>query len=134
MRAGIVKIIKERLVEISQKNNMLNLIDEDINVGREKRSYIGNDVWIGANSIIKGGLKIADGAIIGAGAVVTKDVEPYTIVAGVPARVIGRRFDEEIIQKLLKIKWWNWSNEKLWKNIDSFYDPVSFVEKFSNEI
>lgn len=126
--------IKERLVEISQKNNMLNLIDEGINVGREKRSYIGNDVWIGANSIVKGGIKIADGAIIGAGAVVTKDVEPYTIVAGVPARVIGRRFDEETIQKLLKIKWWNWSNEKLWKNIDSFYDPVSFVEKFSNEI
>lgn len=78
---------------------------------------IGNDVWIGYEAIILAGVTIGDGAIIGARAVVTKDVLPYTVVAGVPAKPIKKRFDDKIISKLLDIQWWNWSDEKIAKNI-----------------
>ena len=67
---------------------------------------IGNDVWIGCNVVIKGNITVGDGAIIGAGSVVTKDVPPYAIVGGVPAKIIRYRFDEETISELLKLKWW----------------------------
>lgn len=76
-------------------------------------TVIGNDVWIGYEAVIMQGVKIGDGAIIGTRAVVTKDVPPYTIVAGVPARVIRRRFDEKTITKLESIRWWNWDYEKI---------------------
>ncbi len=69
---------------------------------------IGNDVWIGTRATILSGLKIGDGAVIGAGSVVTKDVPPYAIVAGNPAKIIRMRFDPETIHDLLQIKWWNW--------------------------
>lgn len=68
---------------------------------------IGNDVWIGDNVIIKNGVKIGDGAVVGLGAVVTKDVPPYAVVAGVPAKVIKYRFSDEIISELLELEWWN---------------------------
>lgn len=68
---------------------------------------IGNDVWIASNVFIKAGVKIGDGAVCAAGAVVTKDVPPYAIVGGVPAKVIRYRFDDVVIGKLLKYKWWN---------------------------
>lgn len=74
---------------------------------------IGNDVWIGYEAVIMAGVHIGDGAIIAARAVVTKDVPPYTIVGGTPAKEIRRRFDEEIIQQLLLLKWWNWSTDKI---------------------
>ena len=74
---------------------------------------IGNDVWIGYEAVIMAGVHIGDGAIIAARAVVTKDVPPYTIVGGVPARPIRKRFDEEVIQKLETLKWWDWSAEKI---------------------
>lgn len=76
-------------------------------------TVIGNDVWIGYDAVIMQGVKIGDGAIIGARAVVTKDVPPYTIVAGVPTRIIRRRFDEQTITKLESIRWWNWDYEKI---------------------
>lgn len=78
---------------------------------------IGNDVWIGFEAVILSGVKIGDGAIIGARAVVTKDVEPYTIVGGVPARPIRKRFDEETIKKLLLFKWWNKDRAFIKQNI-----------------
>lgn len=78
---------------------------------------IGNDVWVGYEAVIMHGVKIGDGAIVGTRAVVTKDVPPYTIVGGVPARPIRKRFDDETIEKLLKIKWWDWDKEKIEKNI-----------------
>ena len=74
---------------------------------------IGNDVWIGYEAVIMAGVHIGNGAIIGTRAVVTKDVPPYTIVGGVPARPIRKRFDEEVIQKLETLKWWDWSAEKI---------------------
>lgn len=74
---------------------------------------IGNDVWIGYEAIILSGVNIGDGAIIGARAVVAKDVPPYTVVGGIPAKEIKKRFDEETINKLQQIQWWNWSFEKI---------------------
>ena len=74
---------------------------------------IGNDVWIGYEAVIMAGVHIGNGAIIAARAVVTKDVPPYTIVGGVPARPIRKRFDEKTIQKLEALKWWNLSAEKI---------------------
>lgn len=78
---------------------------------------IGNDVWIGYEAVILAGVTIGDGAIIGARAVVTKDIPPYTIVGGIPATPIRKRFSDEAINFLLEIKWWNWSKERISKNI-----------------
>ena len=78
---------------------------------------VGNDVWIGFEAIILSGVKIGDGAIIGARAVVTKDVEPYTIVGGVPARPIRKRFDDKTIEELLRIRWWDQDAEKIKENL-----------------
>lgn len=82
-------------------------------------TVIGNDVWIGYDAIIMPGVKIGDGAIIGTMAIVTKDIPPYTIVGGVPAKPIRKRFDDKTIEKLLSIKWWNWDKEKIKQNIQS---------------
>ena len=79
---------------------------------------IGNDVWIGFEAIITQGVTIGDGAIIATRSVVTKDVPPYTIVGGVPAKPIRKRFDDETIAKLEKIAWWNWPAEKIRERLD----------------
>lgn len=78
---------------------------------------IGNDVWIGYEAVILSGVTIGDGAIIGTRAVVTKDVPPYTIVGGVPARHIRSRFDAETVTRLMELKWWEWSDEKIKENL-----------------
>lgn len=78
---------------------------------------IGNDVWIGYEAVILSGVTIGDGAIIGSRAVVTRDVPPYTIVGGVPAKRIRRRFDEATVERLLRLKWWDWPEEYIRKNI-----------------
>jgi acetyltransferase-like isoleucine patch superfamily enzyme len=78
---------------------------------------IDNDVWIGEGAFILSGIHIENGAVIAARSVVTKDVEPYTIVGGNPARPLRKRFDNETIEKLLEIEWWNWPLEKIKKNI-----------------
>jgi len=80
---------------------------------------IGNDVWIGYEAVILSGVTIGDGAIIGTRAVVTKDIPPYTIVGGVPAKPIRKRFDEETIASLLEIKWWDWPEEKISQSISA---------------
>jgi acetyltransferase-like isoleucine patch superfamily enzyme len=74
-----------------------------------KHSSIGNDVWIGSNALIKTGVTIGDGAIIAAGAIVTKNVAPYAVVAGVPAKVIRYRFDQSTIDRLLRLQWWRYN-------------------------
>ena len=78
---------------------------------------IGNDVWIGYEAVIMAGVHIGDGAVIAARAVVTKDVPPYTIVGGTPARKIRMRFEEETIAKLQQIQWWNWPVEKIRRSL-----------------
>lgn len=80
---------------------------------------IGNDVWIGYEAVIMAGVTVGDGAIIGTRAVVTKDVPPYTIVGGVPAKPIRKRFDNETLDELLKIRWWDWTEEKIARNIQA---------------
>ncbi|MDO5557976.1 MAG: CatB-related O-acetyltransferase [Oscillospiraceae bacterium] len=80
---------------------------------------IGNDVWIGYEAVVMSGVTIGDGAIIGTRAVVTKDVEPYTIVGGVPAGEIRKRYSPEVISALLDISWWNWSDEKISENLQN---------------
>ena len=100
---------------------------------KEKRNppvEIGNDVWIGADAIILSGVKVGDGAVIGAGAVVSKDVPPYAIAGGVPAKIIKYRFPQDVIDSFLRIKWWNWPLEKIEGNIDLFYNPELFCHAF----
>lgn len=80
---------------------------------------VGNDVWIGFEAVILSGVTIGDGAIIGTRAVVTKDVAPYTVVGGVPAKFIRKRFSDEVILELLKLQWWNWSESRIKQNIDA---------------
>ena len=80
-------------------------------------TIVGNDVWIGQNATILPGVKIGDGAIVGANSVVGRDVKPYTIVAGNPAKFIRKRFDDKTIKHLLKVKWWDWDIKKITKNL-----------------
>ncbi len=80
---------------------------------------IGNDVWIGYEAVVLSGVTIGDGAIIGTRAVVTKDVPPYTIVGGIPAKPIRKRFSDEVISKLLELQWWNWPENRIKENIDA---------------
>lgn len=94
-----------------------------------KTTKIGNDVWIGNRSLVLQGVTIGDGAVVGAGAVVTKDVEPYTIVAGNPARVIRKRFDDETIARLLELRWWDMSEKELEKYAQSFDDPKNLFDE-----
>ncbi|MDY7012108.1 MAG: CatB-related O-acetyltransferase [Cyanobacteriota bacterium] len=84
-------------------------------------TIIGNDVWFGYDSLIMPGVKIGDGSVIGTRAVVTKDVAPYTIVAGNPARPIRKRFEDEAILLLLDLKWWDWEIEKITKYLPVLY-------------
>ncbi len=80
---------------------------------KNKPTFVGNDVWIGNNVIVQDGITVGDGAIIGSNAVVTKDVPPYAIVGGVPAKIIKYRFSEDIITDLLTLKWWDLSDEQI---------------------
>lgn len=89
---------------------------------------IGNDVWIGARATILEGVKIGDGAVVAAGAVVTKDVPPYAVVGGVPAKIIKYRFTEEEIEKLLEIKWWKKNESWLKEHAEEFSDIKKFLE------
>lgn len=94
---------------------------------------IGNDVWIGYDAVIMAGVTIGDGAIIGTRAVVTKDVAPYSIVGGVPAREIRKRFAPEVIERLRELKWWNWPEEKIRKAIPAIQaGDVEALEKINS--
>ncbi|MET3559828.1 phosphonate metabolism protein (transferase hexapeptide repeat family) [Bartonella japonica] len=93
---------------------------------RAKRVIIGHDVWIGCGAVIMPGVTVGHGAIIGANAVITKDVTPYTIVAGVPAKLLRMRFPNDVIQVLLEMAWWNWP-------LDKIYNAVSDMQSLSIE-
>lgn len=93
-----------------------------------KRVTVGNDVWIGERVMIMGGITIGDGAVIGAGAIVTKDVPPYAIVVGVPAKIIRYRFSNEVIQSILHIRWWDFEEDRLKKHINLFQKEDLSIE------
>lgn len=109
------------------KKNVLKTCFAEVNFGEYDQTSIGNDVWIGTNAFIKGGVTIGHGAVIGAYSVVTKNVEPYSIVGGNPAKLIRKRFDDSTIEKLLKSQWWNYSNEILREKAAHFGNVVEFL-------
>ncbi|HGY5131899.1 MAG: CatB-related O-acetyltransferase [Citrobacter sp.] len=102
-------------------------------ITKPKNTTIGNDVWIGNDVVLKGGISIGDGAVVAANSVVTKDVPPYAIVAGVPAKIIKYRFESDIIEQLLKIKWWNYNYTDLPDN-SKCDDIINFVTEMSTLI
>lgn len=102
-------------------------VETDIHAVEEKRAVLGNDVWVGSHVLINGGVTVGHGAVIGAGAVVVKDVPPYAIVGGVPAKVIRYRFSPEIIEKLLELQWWKYDDMFLKKHI-AFFQKENVVE------
>ena len=112
----------------------LKILNDQNFEGNRQSVSIGNDVWIGHGVLIKSGLTIGDGAIVGAGSIVTKDVEPYAIVAGNPAKLIRYRFASKIIDRLQKLEWWNYLLEKdLLPNID-YSDPESASSQIEDTI
>jgi acetyltransferase-like isoleucine patch superfamily enzyme len=96
---------------------------------------IGNDVWIGTQCVILGGVKIDDGVLVAANSVVTTNLPAFSIVAGTPAKVIGYRFDTDTINKIMELKWWNWSTSKIMENKHLFIDEINedFLKEFKNE-
>lgn len=94
---------------------------------------IGNDVWIGANVVVLGGVTISDGAIIATGSVVTKDIPPYAICGGVPAKIINYRFKEQDISRLIELKWWNMDIQYLKKNFKKFHNIEDFLDLMSSK-
>lgn len=106
--------------------------DEDFfNWRKENACTIGHDVWMGQGAIILPGVKVGTGAIIGSAAVVTKDVPEYGIAVGVGAKVIKKRFSEDIISKLLNTEWWNWDRATLEQRYKDLFDLNLFLEKYA---
>ena len=97
-----------------------------------RQTRIGNDTWIGHNAIIRPGLDIGDGAVVAAGAVVTRNVAPYTIVAGVPANPIRQRQPRDVADRLIALAWWDWSHDRLRETLQDFrtLGAVAFLEKY----
>jgi acetyltransferase-like isoleucine patch superfamily enzyme len=115
-----------------RNNPITNKWAKPIKFEEYKPICIGNDVWIGESSMIMGGVIIGDGAIVAARSVVTKDVPPYAIVAGVPAKIVKYRFDQETINRLLKIKWWNLSEHEITSKLEAFTIFNISKEKLDN--
>ncbi len=106
-------------------------LDRPCEFNVQSRTKVGSDVWIGDSAIILNGITVGDGAIIGAGAVVTHDIPPYAIVGGVPAKIIRKRFSDPEISKLLSIKWWSWTAEQISNRQDIFGNVDEFLKTIS---
>ncbi len=103
---------------------------EFFNWRREHAVSVGHDVWIGHNAVIMPGVKIGNGAVIGSSSVVTKDVEPFSIVAGVAAKKIGMRFEDPLIERIERSRWWDWDHQTLQQRMPEFRHLESFIEKY----
>ncbi len=118
----------------TKKQNGKTFVVKTLYKEKKKRAIIGNDCWIGENVFFVGGINVGDGAIILAGAVVTKDIPPYAIVGGVPAKIIKYRYDDETIKILLRFKWWNKEIEWLKTNCDLIVNLDSLKEYTAKEL
>ena len=96
----------------------------------ERKVVLGNDVWLGHNVTVMPGVTIGNGAAVGSGAVVTRDVEPYAVMVGAPARKIKMRFSDQVIEALEAIGWWDWDHDTLRRRLADFRDVQTFVEKY----
>lgn len=117
------------------RSEQFGLGEDDPQVFASRRSRpveVGHDVWVGYGAIILPGVRIGTGAVVGAGSVVTKNIEPYTIVAGVPAKPIRKRFSDIIQDALLRIRWWDWSHEQLKQTLPEMrnMEVEEFVSKY----
>lgn len=112
----------------TSKLNGMTLSKED-KYEETKQTFIGNDVYIGANVFVLDGVTISDGAVVGAGAVVTKDIPPYAIALGIPAKVVKYRFDDETIKAMLEKQWWNGKEEDLQQVEKHFWDVETFLKE-----
>jgi len=108
------------------EKNLLGFPSKENAVISKGKIMIGNDVWIGAGAYILSGVTVGDGAVIGAGAVVSKDVPPYALVAGNPAKIVKYRFDQETITRLLEMKWWDWPIEKIREEKEFLLSEANF--------
>lgn len=107
-------------------------VEGDNYIPQTKKSItIGSDVWIGAHSIIRSGVNIGHGAVIGTGSVITKDVSPYTVVVG-SNRVVKQRFSDDIVEGLLAIEWWNWKNEQIFESMKYWHDVTEFIQRYKD--
>jgi len=104
------------------------LLDSDLRPASKGPITVGSDVWIGARATILSGVEIGDGAVIGAGAIVTDDVDPYAVVAGVPAKRIKWRFPEPVREKLLDLEWWEWDERTIRANREFFEQELTDLE------
>jgi acetyltransferase-like isoleucine patch superfamily enzyme len=116
-------------------NKGLKFFAKELSFDEYKPTIVGNDVWIGSHTIIFGGITIGDGAVVAGGSIITKDVEPYSIVGGNPAKLIRYRFDQEVIKQLMEFKWWDkdvrWieNNYKSFNVLDDFLTLISSNDK-----
>ena len=110
------------------KKNILKTCFKEVDFEEYSKTVIGSDVWIGSNAFVKGGITIGNGAVIGAYSVVTKDVEPYSIVAGNPAKLIKKRFDDSTIERLQNIRWWDQSDKELREKARYFEKIDDFLQ------
>lgn len=111
------------------KAGIIDKFAKEIDYDEEPRTYIGNDVWIGNGAVVMDGVTIGDGAIVASRAVVTKNVPPYAVVGGVPAKVLKYRFSQEVISELLDWKWWESSDDQISRILPLFTDREMTIEK-----
>lgn len=112
-------------------NKIFKTYSDKVYIDEYENITVGNDVWIGDGAVIMNGVSIEDGAVIAARAVVTKDVKAYSIVGGVPAKLLKMRFDENTINEIVGLKWWDWEEEKISENFKKFHNPEDFIKFFS---
>lgn len=129
------KRITSHAMLYAKRFGMINDISERFYNQYEKETVIGNDVWIGCNAVIMRGVQVGDGAVIGANAVISKDVAPYTIVGGVN-KLIKKRFNDDVVQKLLEMRWWDYPIEIIKRNIKLIAEKptIEKLELFQKEL